>query len=635
MAIAKMKLVNIVGRLKDFDSVVRRCCINGNFHPEQATTALEGYDEFIAIDEINPYSRHLRMAVDIGVHSNVKLSYKSFGNLKLSENELFEYAEKIEKEINILNQKVRGLSDITSRYQQAIIQLEHIKDFGISLDELFAFKFISIRFGKLPRDSYAKLDLYDEEEQMFFFPLGEDKEYYWGFYLALKDEKEGIDEIFNSLFFERVRIIEEAHGTPQEAIEKITKLLTSSDNDYQIALQAVDDYWNEHNELFLQVYSKLRYLNDSFELRRYSSKCGDSFYIFGWVPQYEITVFAKQFEHIQFVDCIIEDEEDAESIEPPTSLVNSSVVKPFELYVEMYGLPSYNEIDPTPIMAMTYSVIFGIMFGDLGQGFIILLISLFMKLKMKMRLGGILIRCALFSMLFGTLYNSVFGYEDLLPFNILPVHKAGNTNYVLIFAVGFGAILILTCMVINIINGIRQKNIEKVFFSHNGIAGFVFYFSLMLAAVLLLMFNTNIINPLFIIFLIIFIVIIFLKEPLTLLLEHKKNWIPENKVDFFVQSFFELFEVMLSYISNTISYIRVGAFILSHAGIMLAVFSISELFGKGQNLIAIIVGNLFIIALEGLIVGIQGLRLQFYEIFSRFYDGGGKPYEPIKIKYDA
>lgn len=634
MAIAKMKLVNIVGRLRDFDNVVRSCCINGNFHAEQSASALEGFSEFNAIEDANPYSSHMRSSIDIGVHSGIKLIYENFDNLNLNDNELFEYVGKTEKEINVLNQKVRALSDVSSRYGQALIQLDHIKDFGISLDELFAFKYISIRFGKLPRDSYSKLDLYDEEELMFFFPLGEDKEYYWGFYLALKDEKEKIDAIFNSLFFERIRIMEEAHGTPNDAIKKIKKLLETSNNELHNAQKAVEQYWNEHKESFLKVYSRLRYLNDSFELRKYSSKCGDSFYIFGWVPQDEIKDFTKQFEKMQYVDCIIEDEKDAESIEPPTRLINNKVIKPFESFVEMYGLPLYNEIDPTPIMAMTYSAIFGIMFGDLGQGFIILVISLFMKFKMKMQLGSVLIRCALFSMIFGILYNSVFGYEDLLPFNILPVHKAENTNSVLLIAVALGFLLIIFCMILNIINGIKQKNLEKVILSHNGIAGLVFYVSSVAAVVLLLMFKTNILSPLFLAFLIILLLVIFLKEPLAHLFEHKKDWIPEKKGEFFIQNFFEMFEILLSYLSNTISFIRVGAFILSHAGIMIAVFSISELFGKGQNPIAIVIGNLFVIALEGLIVGIQGLRLQFYEMFSRFYDGGGKPYEPVNIKYD-
>jgi V/A-type H+-transporting ATPase subunit I len=635
MAIAKMKLVNIVGRLRDFDNVVRSCCINDNFHPEQSTAALEGYNEFIAIEDVSPYSSHLRMAVDIGVHSNVKLSFENFDNLGLNDEQLFKHVEQTEEEINVLNLKVRELSDTASRYEQGIIQLEHIKDFDISLDELFAFKYISIRFGKLPRDSYEKLELYSDEEKMFFFTLGEDKEYFWGFYLALKDEKEKIDEIFNSLFFERIRIMEEAHGTPPEAIVSLTELLNSAKNDLQLAEREVEEYWRAHKESFLQVYSKLRYLNDSFELRRYSSKCGDSFYIFGWVPQHEIANFKKQFEHMEFVDCIVEDEDAAESIEPPTSLVNNSVTKPFEGFVEMYGLPSYNEIDPTPIMALTYSVIFGIMFGDLGQGLIVLFVALFMKYKMKMQLGSVMIRCAVFSMIFGTMYNSIFGYDNLLPFTILPVHATENINYVLLFSIAFGFILILTCMAINIINGFKQKKIEKVLFSHNGVAGFVFYTCCVVTVFLLMMYNINILSPLFVTFLIILILVMFLKEPLSLIFERRKDWMPEKKGEFFIQTFFEMFEIMLSYLSNTISFIRVGAFILSHAGIMAAVFAISELSGSGQNPIVIVIGNLFVIALEGLIVGIQGLRLQFYEMFSRFYDGGGKQYEPVNIKYDV
>jgi V/A-type H+-transporting ATPase subunit I len=286
-------------------------------------------------------------------------------------------------------------------------------------------------------------------------------------------------------------------------------------------------------------------------------------------------------------------------------------------------------------MSITYAVIFGIMFGDIGQGFVILLVALFMKFKKKMFLGDIMIRCSLFSIFFGALYCSVFGYEEVLPFPaLLPIHEQANTNYVLLISVGLGILLIMFCMVLNIINGIRQKNIEKFLFSQNGIAGLIFYVSVITAAVLMMIFSTNIITPIFISLLIIIpLLLVAFKEPLSALCERKKDWLPKNKGEFLVLTIFEMFEILLSFISNTISYVRIGAFILSHTAMMIAVFTIAQMTGNASPVV-IVIGNVFVICLEGLIVGIQGLRLQFYEIFSRFYDGGGKAYEPAKIKYE-
>lgn len=630
MAIAKMKLVNIVGRLKNFDSVVRGCCIEGNFHPEQSSLAIGDYEEFIPIDEINPYGQSLHKAVDIAVHSGIKLLYSDFEKLSMSDKDLENYVAHTESTVNGLNERIRNIISTNAHLEQGIQQLQHFIGFGISLDELFSTKFIHFHFGRLPKDSYPKLDLY--EDSLFFFPQEEENEYYWGFYAAPIKDCEKIDEFFDSLYFERISLIEEAHGTPQEAIKTISEQITKLREEQKDLEKQAELFWQKETDKFLRVYSRLKYLHDSFELRKYAVKCKGSFYIFGWVPEDQVEPFIKRFEKFDNVDCVIEEPEAAETIEPPTKLINKKIFKPFETFIDMYGLPAYNEIDPTPFLAFTYTLFYGIMFGDLGQGAVILLIGLYLLHK-KNGFGGILARIGGASMLFGALYNSVFGYEDILPVTVLPVHNAAYTQFVLFGTMGFGIVMILICMCINIVNGIRQKNIEKIWFSHNGISGFVFYGSVVLAGVLTALFNMKIISPLFIVLLIVLpLLLIFLKDPLTLLFEHNKSWMPENKFEFFLQNFFEMFEVLLSYVTNTISFMRIGAFVISHAGMMAAFITLANMNMVGFPIITLI-GNVVVIGLEGLIVGIQGIRLQFYEIFSRFYEGSGKPYDPVKIKY--
>ena len=98
---------------------------------------------------------------------------------------------------------------------------------------------------------------------------------------------------------------------------------------------------------------------------------------------------------------------------------------------------------------------------------------------------------------------------------------------------------------------------------------------------------------------------------------------------FFVQGFFELFEVLLSYFSNTLSFVRVGAFAVSHAAMMEVVLMLAGAETGDMSLPVIILGNLFVCGMEGLIVGIQVLRLEYYELFSRFYRGSGRAFEPF------
>ena len=121
--------------------------------------------------------------------------------------------------------------------------------------------------------------------------------------------------------------------------------------------------------------------------------------------------------------------------------------------------------------------------------------------------------------------------------------------------------------------------------------------------------------------------VIFLREPLTRLVEGRKNTEPESVLDFVLENFFELFEVVLSFLTNTISFIRIGAFALSHVGMMSVVFLLAQT-STGYNPVILIIGNLFVIGFEDMIVCIQVLRLEFYELFGRFYEGNGRPFEP-------
>ena len=124
------------------------------------------------------------------------------------------------------------------------------------------------------------------------------------------------------------------------------------------------------------------------------------------------------------------------------------------------------------------------------------------------------------------------------------------------------------------------------------------------------------------------LLLILFKEPLTNRLKKKKEKIKEGKVMFFVEGFFELFEMLLSYFSNTLSFVRIGAFAVSHAAMMEVVLMLAGVESGNTNWVVVVLGNLFVCLMEGLVVGIQVLRLEYYEMFSRFYKGSGRKFEP-------
>ena len=119
-----------------------------------------------------------------------------------------------------------------------------------------------------------------------------------------------------------------------------------------------------------------------------------------------------------------------------------------------------------------------------------------------------------------------------------------------------------------------------------------------------------------------------MKEPFTNLVEHKPMTPEEGWGGYVLQNIFEVLEIVLSFVTNSMSYLRVGGFVLSHAGMMLVVMTLVKM-TSNAGIVVLIFGNIFVMVLEGLVVGIQSLRLEYYEMFSRYYNGGGRKYKAL------
>ena len=345
--------------------------------------------------------------------------------------------------------------------------------------------------------------------------------------------------------------------------------------------------------------------------------------------------FYKQIEKDPQAFCIIEENHNNLSSKPPIKLRNSILTKPFEMFVDMYGLPDYNEFDPTLIIAVLYSLIFGFMFGDVGQGLILVIAGFLLAHYKKSRLAAIVARCGIFSVIFGFLFGSFFGFEDIIPALWLHPAKAisslpviGNLNTVFVVTVALGMLIILFTMILNIFNRMRFKEPGEALFDTNGVAGFVFYLSVIVSVFLVMTGRTLPAAAVVIVMFVLPLLVIFFKEPLTHLIEKKAHLFPEDRAMFIVQGLFEMVEVLLSYFSNTLSFVRIGAFAVSHAAMMEVVLMLGGAESGNINWLVVILGNIFVMGMEGLIVGIQVLRLQYYELFSRFYRGGGRAFIP-------
>lgn len=910
MAIARMKLVNIDGDVRQLDAAVLKCSYGNNFHPEQASMYYESMGALPTYNEENPYTSLLRKITEIGAHAGFELSaedaqgyntytleyiqnlpakiraikshaeeirvlvegleekvieqsdvflsdlvkfrfgrlpiknYKKIksnsgknylfyplksdkkfewgvyltaksasksvdrsffsqnferigvprdiflnpeGFLKLREKgvqidreKLVQSMELFDKEVLALNERKNELAERIARNEQTLIQLNHIEGLSIPFDEIFSCQYIKIRFGRLPVDSYNKLTYYDDKP-FIFYTFDSDDQYYWGVYFVPAQDAAECDAVFNSLYYERLYIPDTVHGTPDQSRAQITKALHEDKNELAEVLGEMKATVNRRKLYFYDIFAQIKFLSDSFEMRKYISVFDDVFHIVGFVPEKEVQVFKNSFDDLPGVTATVKPVDSDTRFAPPTKLKNSRFFQPFEMFVDMFGLPSYKDIDPTVFVGITYTLLFGMMFGDVGQGLCITLLGYIMWKTKRMPLGRIMERIGISSTIFGFLYGSVFGYENLLDplyrnvfgLHEKPIHVLAPemTNIVLLGAVGVGVFIIISCILINIIMGIKQKNPARALLSQNGIAGIVMYCTILVGVVLNLVYGINIFNPVVILFGIVLpIVLMFLRHPIAKWLKKggtktqgkkakpeeelvsvcrslrgedentpirklldcsyltarfgrlprasfeklkfyderlflfyiteqddeyywgiyftpvtsiretdavfnslyferlrlpsdlaelsdetlddigrlmeigiaeakKASEKPDKKKDkdeegigsFIIENLFEMFEVGLSFVTNTMSFLRVGGFILSHAGMMAVVMTLAEMVGAGATPVVVIIGNLFVMAMEGLIVGIQVLRLEFYEMFSRFFEGDGKAFTPITV----
>ena len=633
--IEKMKFLSITGPKADIDRMTETYLSKYEIHLENALSELTEVANLSPFLEINPYKEAL---------STIDSFYEQLEDPSQISPELMDI-EKAIKTVRAVQDGFRRLEEEKSRLQSEHAEIldplkiiRPFKNLNFDVSEILNFKYIHYRFGRIEKQYLQKFEkyIYDNLDTLFI-KCGEDEMYVYGVYFVPEHQAHKVHAVYSSMHFERIFIPNEYHGTAAEAFEKLDTRHREIHKALDANKEASHKFLQDNSTKIVSAKAALDACSSSFDIRKLAACTpGDTntFYILcGWMTEKDALAFQKDIQNDEKIFCLMEDQKAPATQKPPTKLRNPKLFKPFEMYVKMYGLPAYNEMDPTWFVAITYSFIFGAMFGDVGQGLVLFLGGLFLYKTKKMDLAGI-ISCAVF---FGFMYGSFFGFEDVLkaiwlkPMNqMMDVPLVGRLNAVFVIAIGFGMFIILICMVFNIINSIRRGDTEKTWFDSNAVAGLVFYGSIVLtiglfisgkklpaAAILVIMFGVP-------------LLLMFLKEPLTNLVEKKSKILPEQKGMFFVQSFFELFEVLLSYLSNTLSFLRIGAFAVSHAAMMEVVLMLAGATNGGNpNWIVVVLGNIFVCAMEGLIVGIQVLRLEYYEIFSRFYAGNGREFKPF------
>lgn len=643
LAIADIQLISIVGLTRNLNSVVDLLGKSKVFHPDEVAEFYSDTKNFEHIPNKNNYAEilsELKSSLEI---AEFPLSYINVDDFNPTDDVLSAYVHKVSQEISTLIDDVAHARMKINECKQNMLQAEHFMGLNVKIESLITCKYVKAYFGRLPKSSYQKLSNYEDDPFVDFFICSEEENYYWGVYITPLNKKREINRIFSGLYFEQCDITG-LEDTPEHLYEKLVSDLPDYENQLKAATDRLEKYKTENKDSILKYYTKLEELNLFSVIKgkalQYKNK---EFCIVGWVPNEYANKLVKKLNIIESVEAELSDGKYELKHSPPVKLKNNFLTRPFEFYTEMFGTPRYNEIDPTPFVALTYIILFGIMFADLGHGIVLSIAGILMWKLKKMPIGKILFPCGITSALFGCVFGSVFGYEHLLDpiYNSLfgleekpiEVMEPSMTNTIIYSAVGIGITLLIVAILLGIYSCFKQRNVGEAIFGVNGICGLVFYCALVAGIVCQLLLGIPILTLPYILLLIVLpLLLLYIREPLIKLLNGNKNWKPEKWGEFFVDNFFELFEVLLSYVTNTMSFLRVGAFVLVHAGMMQVVFVLAEMCGGPAYWIIVVLGNFFVLGLEALLVAIQVLRLEYYEMFSRFYFGDGRPYEPIRLK---
>ena len=638
--IEKMQFVSITGPKTDIDRMVDKYLSRYEIQLENALSELRSVKDLRPITEVNPYRELCGEAASLA--EPLKAGSPETGSLpEVSLDEAMDTVTRISSDLKAWDQEETTLEQRVESLEESRARISPFTDLNYNLSTILHFKYIRFRFGRIPKEYFQKFTdyVYDTIDTVYY-KCSEDEEYVWIVYFVPESISKKIDAIYASMHFERYLIPDEYEGTPLEAGEALDQKIGDMKNRIADLENKRRECLEKNRDAILAAAARLERYDKNFNVRKMAASTthkSSTFYILcGWMTKNQAAAFREEIKNDPDVFLIVEENHGNVISKPPTKLKNPGIFRPFELFIRMYGLPSYEELDPTILIGITYSFLFGFMFGDAGQGLCLLAGGFLLYRLKKMSLAAIISCCGFFSTIFGLLFGSVFGFEDVItPLWLRPADAMttlpfiGKLNTVFVVSISIGMGIILLTMVLNIINSLREKDAEKLWFDTNGVAGLVFYGSLVLAVVL---FMTGHVLPGSAVLAVMFgvpLLLMFFKEPLTAFLEKKaRTAAPGGKAMFVIQGFFELFEVLLSYFSNTLSFVRVGAFAVSHAAMMEVVLMLAGAEAGSPNWLVVVLGNLFVCGLEGLVVGIQVLRLEYYELFSRFYRGSGREFKP-------
>ncbi len=518
---------------------------------------------------------------------------------------------------------MRKLREESRRTGQLLQGLDRFMNLSIDLTRLHTpSRLLDMRVGTLPADNLQRFEealrLAGYTDMRFFAAEG-----LVHLIIAGPAPKAGeIERVLQAANWRATDVPAEFHGKPIEVRAELTERLLrldrqASEEDEQRRAQLAQP--GMHAQLVEAAGVVLR-AAPYVELSALMRGRGDLVAVSGWVPESGLAHLQQALKE-RLSGCFflsVRDPRADEHLRVPSLVSHRHWLRPFAALVLNYGVPRYDEIDPTVPFAISFVLMFGMMFGDLGQGCVIALAGLLLHKRLG-DYGPLVVAVGVSSSLFGLLYGSVFSYEQLIP--ALWVSPLSNPMLMLRVALGWGIGFIVLATLLTIYNRLIEGRLREALLDSHGAAGLIAYLGLLAGAWRLLSTGRlGVAIPV--------VVCAALAATFAQAWRMNASSAPGQRALIAVM---EGYEAMMAYISNTLSFLRLAAFSLNHVALAIAIFTVGNMLHTTGYWMTVVLGNVFILVLEGAIVAIQTIRLEYYEGFSRFFSGDGRLFRPLTL----
>lgn len=650
MAVERMKLMNIVlprpltyQLLRHFLLEERVEFIDARKMIDETSFLLQAAVENARqIQELNTVDR---FAIDYDLDADVekfrliqeKTKFKAKLDLDYlrSMDHFFHRDEALEELFKGMHARLKPLEEL-DKVLADLEPYEKLADMGVDypLGKLLNMQNLICRLGWVGRAAHERLVRCAEEIPPIFVDLGKMDERHICLFVYPHDLQVESERIIRSLDLTEIELAEPYRDLSLQT--ELRDLLRQKREERANLQEKLDDYVERNKAQVDRIYSMLVLETKIRELTQYLGKTEHFAYLSVWTPADRTDAIREYVENqLSAVTSVLSSKNAGVYEKAPTSLRNNPLVAPFEQLVYMYGIPNYNEIDPSSIFAVVYMLLFGMMFGDLGQGLVIILAGFLLKKLKGSSFGSLLMRLGCASSFFGFFYDSFFGYERAIS-HVLPgrwyLHPFDNTSSILLAAVVIGLVLLAFSYGLSVVNKLRTGQRMEAWLGKEGAVGFLLFISLLatVASVFGLIpvpFYVPVAG------LAIGGILLLFHEPIWNLSHGIRPLYAQKRGEYYVESGFSLVEAFLSLLSNSLSFVRVGAFALNHVGLFVAFHTLAKMLNTTFASIGIgLIGNILVLVLEGMVVFIQGLRLMYYELFSKYFVGEGRPFKAARLQ---